>query len=120
MRRLYSSLNGNTQKAESPPGGGTVVPQCRCGSSRFLSVAVVPQGSSVSLWFFMVPQCRCGSSGFLSVAVVPHVSSGGAFFEKQIPHPGASTHMQMWAARVFSITCSDLHSGFVWVHVSAT
>lgn len=39
-----------------------------------------------------------------------------AFFEKQIPRPGASTHMQIGAAWVFSITCCDLHSWFVWAH----
>lgn len=44
-----------------------------------------------------------------------HIFPGSAFFEKQIPWPGESTHMQIGAARVFSITCCDLHSWFVFV-----
>lgn len=50
----------------------------------------------------------------------PHMFPGGAFFEKQIPRPGASTHMQIGAVRVFSITCCDLHSWFVWAHHFST
>lgn len=48
----------------------------------------------------------------------PHIFP--AFFVKQIPRPGASTHMQIGAAWVFSITCCDLHSWFVWAHRIST
>lgn len=37
------------------------------------------------------------------------------FFDKQIPRAAAaSTHMQIEPVWVFSITCCDLHPGFVW------
>lgn len=45
---------------------------------------------------------------------------GRAFFEKQIPWACASTLMQIGPARVFSITCGDLHSWFVWVRRVST
>lgn len=35
----------------------------------------------------------------------PHVFQAMGSFEKQIPQPGVSTHMQIRAAWVFSITC---------------
>lgn len=40
----------------------------------------------------------------------PHFFPGGVFFEKQIPRPAASEHMQIRAAWVFSISCRHLHS----------